>query len=84
MPTTPWLIEIYDLDAGGLAHVENAIRVIEGVTVASALRDGQPYVVVGCRTQSDAMRVQRSVAAVDPAAIVFYATEGADERQEAV
>ena len=79
-----WLIEIFDLDAGRLRQVENAIRVMEGVTLASALRDGQPYVVVGCPNQSDAMRVQHTVAAVDPAAIVVITTEGAGEPQELV
>ncbi len=79
-----WLLEIYDLDAEGLARVENAIRVMEGVTFASALRDGQPYVVVGCRTRSHALRVQQTVAVVAPAAIVFYTTEGASESQEVV
>jgi hypothetical protein len=78
-----WLIEIHDLDAEDLARVENAIRVMEGVKSASALRDGKPYVVVECLTQSDAMRVQHNVAAVAPAAIVFYTSEGAGEPQEA-
>jgi hypothetical protein len=79
-----WLIEIYDLNAGGLVQVENAIHVMEGATMASALRDGQPYVVVGCPTESDAIRVQHTVAAVDPAAIVIHTTEGAGESQELV
>jgi hypothetical protein len=79
-----WMIEIFDLDAGRLREVENAIRVIEGVTLASAVRDGQPYVVAGCPSQSEAMRVQHTVAAVDPAAIVINTTLAAAEPQELV
>ena len=79
-----WLIEIYDLNAEGLVQVENAIHVMKDVTMASALRDGQPYIVVGCPTQSDAIRVQHTVAAVDPAAIVIHTTEGVGESQELV
>ena len=79
MPNTPWLMEIYDLDAGGLQQVEDAVRALEGVTAASALRGDQPYAVVECPTQSDAIRVQIAVAAIDPAAIVVTTTEGADD-----
>jgi hypothetical protein len=79
-----WLIEIYDLNAECLADVEGAIRVMEGVTLASALRDGQPYLVVGCRTEREAIRVQDTVADVDPAAILIHATKRAGESQEAV
>ena len=82
LPST-WLVEIYDLNAECLADVEGAIRVMEGVTLASALRDGQPYLVVGCRTESDAIRVQHTVADVDPAAIVIHTTEGVGESREA-
>lgn len=81
MPNTPWLIEIYDLDAGGLQQVEDAIRAMEDVTAASALRGDQPYVVVESPTQSDAIRVQNAVAAIDPAAIVVTTTEGADAQE---
>ena len=79
-----WLIQIFDLDVEGLRQVEDAIRAMDGVAMASALRDGQPYVVVDCPTQSDAMRVQNTVAAVDPTAIVVTTTEGADPAQELV
>jgi hypothetical protein len=52
--------------------------------LASALRAGQPYVVVECPTQGDAIRVQDTVTAVDPAAIVVCTTEGAGDTQEPV
>lgn len=79
-----WLMEIYDLAAGSLARVENVTRVVEGVTLASALRDGQPYVVIGCPTQSDAIRVQHAVAEIDPTAILLCEMESAGESQELV
>jgi hypothetical protein len=79
-----WLIEIFDLNADALQEVEDAIRVMEGVTMASAIRDGQPYVVVGCPTEGAAVRVQHTVAEVDAAAIVVHTNDGAGEPQEAV
>ena len=79
-----WLIQIFDLRAENLQPVEDAIRAMEGVTLVSALRDGQPYVVVECPTQKDAMRVQDAVVAVDPTAIVVSTTEGAGESPELV
>lgn len=79
-----WLIEIFDLNAGALQEVEDVIRVMEGVTMASAVRDGQPYVVVGCPTESAAVLVQHTVAEVDPAAIVVHTNDGVGEPQEVV
>lgn len=79
-----WLIQVFDLQAEGLRDVEDSVRAMDGVAMASALRDGQPYVVVECPTQGDAIRVQDAVTAVDPAAIVVCTTEGAGEAEELV
>lgn len=79
-----WLIQIFDLHPESLQQVEDAIRAMDGVGLASAVRDGQPYVVVECPTQGDAIRVQSAVAAADPAAIVVSTTDGAGETQELV
>ena len=40
-----WLIQIFDLHPESLQQVEDAIRAMDGVGLASAVRDGQPYVV---------------------------------------
>ena len=77
-----WLIQIFDLHSEDLRQVEHAIRAIEGVTMASALRDNQPYVVAECPTQDDAIGVQHAVAAVDAAAIVVTTADGGGESQE--
>jgi hypothetical protein len=79
-----WMIQIFDLQAEGLREVEASVRAMDGVTMASALRGDQPYVVAECPTESDAIRVQVAVAAVDPAAIVVSTTEGADPEQELI
>jgi hypothetical protein len=79
-----WLIQIFDLHAESLHQVEAAIRAMDGVTMASALRDGQPYVVAECPTEGDAIRVQDAVAAVDAAAIVVTTTDSAGDAQELV
>lgn len=74
-----WLIQIFDLDAGQLGEVEEALRAVPGVRVASAFRDEQPYVVAECPTQSDAIVIQGVVARIDPTAIVVHTTAGAGE-----
>ena len=79
-----WLIQIFDLQAEDLRDVEDAVRAIEGVSAASALRDDQPYVVVECPTEGDAIRVQNAVGAIDRDAIVVTTTEDAGEAQELV
>ena len=79
-----WLIQIFDLDVRRLGDVEEALRAIEGVGVASALRDEQPYVVADCPTDADAVRVQNVVSEIDPAAIVVHTAEGAGEAQDPV
>jgi hypothetical protein len=79
-----WLVQIFDLHAENLAQVEDAIRAIDGVGMASALRDEQPYVVAQCLTEDDAMRVQHALAAVDPDAIVVSTCDGIGETQELV
>ena len=79
-----WLIQVFDLHSEDLRKVEDSIRAMEGVTMASALRDGQPYVVADCPTEGDAIRVQNAVAAIDPVAIVVTTRDGASEAQELV
>ena len=79
-----WLIEIFDLQTEALPQVERAIRAMDGVTAASAIRADQPYIVAECPTEAYAIRVQNAVAAIDPAAIVVSTTEGADPAQEPV
>lgn len=79
-----WLIQVFDLQAEGLRDVEDAVRAMDGVAMASALRAGQPYMVVECPTQGDAIRVQDAVTAVDPAAIVVCTTESAGDAEELV
>ena len=82
--TSMWLIQIFDLHAENLREVEDAVRAMEGVTMVSALRDGQPYVVAECPTERDAIRVQDAVGSVDPTAIVVTTRDGAGEAQELV
>ena len=53
-----WLIQIFALHAEDLKQVEASIRAVDGVKRASALRDGQPYVVAECPTERDASRIQ--------------------------
>lgn len=79
-----WLVQIFDLDAGHLSDVEEALRAMTGVRVASAFRDEQPYVVAECPTQRDAILAQEVVARIDPSAIVVHTTAGAGEAQEPV
>lgn len=79
-----WLSQIFDLDTSALGPAEDAIRAMDGVKMVSALRDGQPYIVVECPTEGDAVRVQNAVALVDPAAIVVTSIEDPNEAQELV
>ena len=79
-----WLIQVFDLHAEDLHQIEGAIRAMEGVTMVSALRDGQPYLVAECPTEGDAIRVQNAVAAVDSAAIVVTTADGVGEAREVV
>lgn len=69
------LIEIFDLDVLRVTDVENALRAIDGVKTASALRDDRPYVVVECPTEADALRVHNVVAAIDPGALIVPTAE---------
>lgn len=79
-----WLVQVFDLDAGHLGEVEQALRAMTGVGVASAFRDEQPYVVAECPTQRDAILAQEVVARIDPNAIVVHTTAGADGAHEPI
>ena len=79
-----WLIQIFDLHADSFGQVEDAIRAMDGVVMASGLHNDQPYVVAECSTEGDAMRIQHAVAAVEPSAVVVSTCDGAGAVQEVI
>ena len=79
-----WLMQIFDVEPDLLQTVEAALRDIDGIAIATAMRDQHAYIVVEAPDQSDAMLVQNAVAFIDPTAIVIHTSEGTDASPKSV
>ena len=49
-----WLIQIFDVEPDLLPMVETALRNIDGLAIATALRDQHAYIVVEAPDRADA------------------------------
>jgi len=71
------MVQIYamaDAEAQGL--VGGVLSGIDGLTVESAVRDTDRFLIVSCSTATQAVSVQRFVTAIDPSAVLVHTSTG--------